>query len=309
MRDLIRYLAALAPEPAERGTVHIRRKVDLLLLPDIDVRPRRGTAIPRPLEFHHNNQEVERFAKLDALTPDDTLLRLGFLWLAGNAPTDDGDRPFLMPVVSAVVRAHGYVIRMNELELLTEFEMAPGLGNPEARDVIEDEAGRLVLDYLVTGHPRRAARLAEFARTLSSMTGLPEPALFEPEIHPYSLRASRELQLSAGLGLYLAGDPGHITMRSTIAAWADTDLSATALAAAYDVDPASSEPVAERLDSPMLLNAAQRDAVRQARHRRISWSRGPRERARRTPQPRSRSTRSLGATRSWWRPSSITPPM
>jgi len=232
MRDFIQYVAALAPEPAERGTVHVRRKVDLLMMSDVEVRPRRGTAVPQPLEFHHNNKAVERFAKLDALTPDETLLRLGFLWLAGPAPGQDGRQPFLMPIVSATVKAHGYVIRMNELELITDFEMAPELGSPEARDVIEEQAQQLVLDYLVTTHRRREERLSRFARMLAATVGLPEPTPFAPDVHPFSVRQDEHLRLSAGLGLYLARDPGHITMRSTLAAWADKDVSATAFAAA-----------------------------------------------------------------------------
>lgn len=275
MKDFIQYLAALAPEPAERGTVHVRRKVDLLLMPDIEVRPRRGSMVPRPLEFHHNNKAVERFAKLDALTPDETLLRLGFLWLAGHAARESGKQPFLMPIVSATVKAHGYVIRMNELELVTDFEMAPELGSHETRDVIEEQARQLVLDYLVTKHGRRRERLATFAGILAETIGLPEPELFAPDIHPFSVRQDDRLRLSAGLGLYLARDPGHITMRSTLAAWSDSDVSATAFGAAYRVDPAPTHPAAEILDSPMLLNAAQRDAVRHARTRNVSAISGP----------------------------------
>ncbi len=275
MKSFIQYLAALAPEPAERGTVYVRRKVDLLLMPDIEVRPPRGTAVPRPLEFHHNDKAVERFAKLDALTPDETLLRLGFLWLAGHAPTEDGKQPFLMPIVSATVKAHGYVIRMNELELVTDFEMAPELGSPDARDVIEEQAQQLMLDYLVTKHPRREERLAGFARTLAATVGLPEPALLVPDIHPFSVRQDEQLRLSGALCLYLARDPGHITMRSTLGAWADTDVSATAFASAYRADPVPTRPTSETLDSPMLLNAAQRDAVRHARVRNMSAISGP----------------------------------
>ncbi len=275
MRDLIHYLAALAPEPAERGTVHVRRKVDLLLLPDIEVRPRRGTALPGPLEFHHNNKAVERFARLDALTPDETLLRLGFLWLAGRAPTDDGVRPFLMPVISAIVRAHGYVMRMNELELVTDFEMAAELGGAEVRDLVEEAAQQLIIDDLVTRHRHREERLAKFAKTLAGAVGLPEPTLVEPGVHPFSIRDDEGLHLSAGLGLYLARDPGHITMRSTLAAWADVDVAATALAALYRIAPEPVAPQPETLDSPMLLNAAQRRAVLQARHRTISAISGP----------------------------------
>lgn len=222
--------------------MHIRRKVDLILMRDIDVRPRKraasGNAPGRisPLEFHHNNKGVERFARLDALTPDETLPRLGFLWLVGHLPTNEGSRSFLMPVISAVVRAHGYVIRMNELELITDFEMSPELGSPEARDLIEEHAQRLLVDYLVNMHPQREERLEAFARTLAETAHLPEPTVFAPGIHPFSVRKDDTLRLSAGLGLYLARDPGHITMRSTLAAWANSEITATAFGAAYGAD-------------------------------------------------------------------------
>ncbi|HEY2673459.1 MAG TPA: ATP-binding protein [Rugosimonospora sp.] len=257
-RQILTALAELAPAPGERVFDVCRAGQTLQWLPDPD---RAG-----------RSRGIDRLAAMDALSRDERILRRGWAFVVGSMEVDGVRRTVRLPLLTQPVRLErglrGYrVVPAGDLELTAlvedralagRLEEAPGLGS----------SGWL-----------RATGTAAWIRAAAEASGLiVSDVLDQPPKRP----ADSKLVAVAAAALFVIRDVRSPGMRDTLLTWAARPgLEATALAPVYGLDDAGAHTTGadgdghDSVDSPLPLNAAQREAVRRTRTERLVVVSGP----------------------------------
>lgn len=305
--DILGYLADLAPQAGTSDTIQVKNRRDLLMIPSLEAKPRearfRAQALTAPvdgtfrrdaemattmanahvvarermfpLRFFHEEEGVERLARIDALAPTENLLQLGFLWLSGRARVLGEDHPFLIPLVSSSVVARDPSFGRREFQLLSDFEFNASLGTADQFDELESDVKQLMLDLFVDRHHQADRRVRQFSRKLASVLELPDMVVADAAHHPFDSRKKDGLHLFPGVGLYLARDVTSITVAATLRSWMGSMLANTAFDALYRPPRQLPDVPDETVESPVHLNRRQEQAIVAARHRQVSVVSGP----------------------------------
>ncbi|MFV2019769.1 DEAD/DEAH box helicase [Micromonospora sp. LOL_023] len=267
----LRALAELAPAAPERMLDVTRGGQPLLWLADP--------------ERHQRDAATDRLAAVDLLHRDERILRRGLGLVVGTVERDGVRRRVRLPLLSEPVRLErglrGYrVVSAGELELTSlvtdravaaSLESVPGLGGP----------GWLT-----------ATGTQAWLRTAAAAAGLPLT-----EVRP-APTGRRPRPPASGLTGYLAAvlftvrDVYGVALADGLRAWAGRDLTGTALAEVYQPTPTGTDGgagetvageaatpgvrfVADAVESPLPLTAAQSDVVRRVRRERLTVVSGP----------------------------------
>lgn len=228
-----------------------------------------------------------RLSAIDWLDPHQQALRIGWLWLCGRRRDAKGaPQPVLLPAVSRVVRLHE----------------APGDGkfqpewrsDPEIHPFLAEWMDAADRDRLLEGYPRYdTSPVLAGCRTLG-MTQLPEvvergcsPLEHAAAIERRSRHEDDVLYLGVGAAVYATGGHAPTTVAGGISRWAGERVERTAFARIYGIHPderegdAADEPpldadaALEPLESPLPVNARQREALQRSRTEPVSVVSGP----------------------------------
>jgi AAA domain len=208
---------------------------------------------------------------------DEGVLRVGWLWLAGQHPEHGR---LLTPLVSLPVGADVVALAEPELsELITE----PGDRLRLGAYVDLDPAWRD--DAAITASPasfsdERVTGIPAWTRDASTAAGCATSTVVAADRPAGEFRQSTDLVVVAGVALYVTprGRRRPVTQAATLRSWANQPIDDTALGALY-VDGAATPSTAHdptpATASPFELNAAQRAAVDAVARQRVTVLSGP----------------------------------
>ena len=275
-QDILRYLSDLAPEGRNVFDV-VHRSSEFAYLgwrPSL-VEPviTDGSSTLREI----TNRDLDRLAAIDSLHPAERLLRIGWLFLCGSADFQSKPTRFCLPLLSVPIRLQRWGRSTHRVIHEGDVEMPDGLFDDPARELLETStdpygggavpSGRELLDRM----PRFQAWIAEAL----TRAGLPSARVEGPDADPLAMRQQPGLQVVAGAAIYTVRDTAAPNVRGALLGWASEVLSDTAFEALYSArdepPPAPTVPV----ESPLPLNARQREAMERSRHETITVVSGP----------------------------------
>ncbi len=233
----------------------------------------------------HADDALDALARYDALSPGINDLRLGWLWVVGQAQIEGVEQRVLRPLVSRRVHV-STKLRRRTLEPSGPWDLWSLVHDPATAARLEADAtfgGGAVTARATIELLQRLETLQAWVARVLAASGLPSDVPIVPPEHPVH-RRSRRLAVVAGYGVYAdqLADPSH--PRETLAAWAaDPATSRSAFAHLYAGPPASlpDPPPAARaearsaLTSPFPLTDRQADVVLAARHAALTVVSGP----------------------------------
>lgn len=235
---------------------------------------------------------ARHLAALDALQPNIHLLRLGWVTVAGTVTFGGRERTICLPLLAQPVQLPGGQMRFGLIVPHGLPELTPLVRDPDVAARLEAAAqyggGALVEE----GGPASAAllarlpRLQRWIRDVVAAAGLPPVrAVLPPSENPLDHRTREGLVAVVGAILYVSRDQFRPSVEASLRLWAGrTDLDHTAFARLYAGDgPEAATPEADptggdvtaRVCTPLVLNAAQTEAVRRARHEGVVALSGP----------------------------------
>jgi KaiC/GvpD/RAD55 family RecA-like ATPase len=275
-QDILRYLADLAPEGRKVFDV-VHRSSEFAYLgwrPSL-VEPviTDGSSTLREVA----NRDLNRLAAIDSLHPAERLLRIGWLFLCGSADFQDKPTRFCVPLLSAPIRLQRWGPGAHRVIHEGDVEMPDALFDDTARELLENSSdpfgggavptGRELLDRM----PRFQSWIAEAV----NRAGLPPARVEGPDADPMAGRQAQGLRVFAGAAVYTVRDTAAPNVRGALLGWASENLSGTAFETLYasrdDEPPGAELPI----ESPLPLNARQREALARARHESITVVSGP----------------------------------
>ena len=216
----------------------------------------------------------ERLAAVDQLRPEQRSLRAGWLFVEGSRPLPNGRRQRVFhPLLTVPVR----VIRPS----LMGDALLHAAGDVTVTDLVTDPATRADLErsYEIGAGALAGMRTAEIPRALlrrldglhrfaiaaAAAAGFETNALVPVGLAPEELMA-HELTIVAGVGVFAVHPTAGLSRAASLVAWAGRRLDTwTAFHSIYLGTPEPAEQRDEVVNSPMLLNAVQREAVRRSR--------------------------------------------
>ncbi|MCC5951768.1 MAG: AAA family ATPase [Acidimicrobiia bacterium] len=229
-----------------------------------------------------SREAARRLAAVDALHPDEHLLRVGWVWLAGTLDDGDGPVDVLHPLLSAPVGiATGMLERLSGTARLVragDVELTALAGADESLETLESEVPFPPARYEITRESLgRFPALAAWVNRVVAACGLGTVQLVGAE-NPTGRRGTEGLSAVVGSGLYLGRAVEAVDLGSALRSWAVTPgVSGTAVAAVLAPEDHTGGPrsAVPPYDPPVELTAAQHDALRRARHDPIVVVAGP----------------------------------
>ncbi len=241
---------------------------------------------------------LEVLARHDALTPGTDDLRLGWLWIAGDAEVGGASRRLVLPLLSRPVRIRRRVGQMG-VEPLGPWDLWPLVADDRSaldleRDAafgggaLSPDAGQELID--------RLHQLRSWVDRVVGASGLPPLARLLAPTDVTELRPGNALVAVVGFAAYVDEVVDLTQPRQTLAAWSRDPRSAgTALASMYlgaPTDPARQSPpsanfadlppppdpgrcAASRLPPTLPLNDRQAEVVLRARRSPVTVVSGP----------------------------------
>jgi hypothetical protein len=232
----------------------------------------------RPAEA--DGAALRRLAAIDALYPQERLVREGWVFLCGRATVDGRSEQLCLPLLSRPVRLHD----------AAGVPLPLPAGDRELTTLIRDPATSMRLEETAEfgggalgGEDASAALIArlpqlnQWIAEVVAAAGLPAAHVLPPSEHPVAHRADAHLVAVVGSGVYLARDPGAPDLTSSLRNWAAADgLETSAFARVYaDVGAPAAAERAERLRSPLPLSRVQRAVVLASRTEPVTVVSGP----------------------------------
>jgi len=280
-RRVLHALADLSPAAEQRSTALVVPTEWFRWLPATATRlfvVPHGAGDVQELSARLERKYANRLAAIDQIRPGQRSLRVGWLFVAGRAPTDDGrSSPVFHPLVTVPVKVQRSTAQIvpagdvevsdliTDRELREELERAIALGGGALQDL--DEVA------IPAGLLARLDRLKHFARTAAAGAHLPAAQLVPASAGPDTLMRAKELAIVAGVGVYAIHETGGSSRAGSLRAWTTEHLDdLTAFHWLYldqlpdPPPPAGDDPTVD-VRSPYLLTPVQQAAVRSSRHR------------------------------------------
>ncbi|MFN3219402.1 MAG: AAA domain-containing protein [Acidimicrobiales bacterium] len=233
---------------------------------------------------------LARLSAIDWLDPHQQALRIGWLWLCGRRRDAKGaPQPVLLPAVSRVVRLHE---APGDGKFQPEWRSDPEIHPFLAEWMEAADQERLLESYLRYD----TAPVLAGCRTLG-MTQLPEvvergrsPLEHAAAIARRSRHEDDVLYLGVGAAVYATGGHAPTTVAGGISRWANERVERTAFARVYGLHPdernddqgddgeepsLDADAAYEPLESPLPVNARQREALQRCRTDPVSVISGP----------------------------------
>lgn len=278
--NTIRFLSELLPpEPVVLGSV-VGARADLswlgaegLRLLNSDLNP--GATTVRGLRLSAD-ADLEALTLADSLTPGDSRIRLGHLFVAGSVQLDEQDEPtpVCFPLLSRRITLQ-YAAGTSGKDLLAspagDLEVSPLIRKVGDRHSLLASAPLVVPTVYVDPGSELHTRTMEWISTALSLLDLEVDRVHDATMHPVDRAADPGLSIIPGYGIYLDEDDGPVTSSEAIRAWADmAAIGGTALANLIRSDlvtkPLSDAEANEGLPMTVLgLDAEQEHIVKMAR--------------------------------------------
>ena len=273
---VLRYLADLAPK-GKQVTDVVTRKSEFVWMGGvaslIEGPPRGETRlVPK-------TDELRRLAAIDSLHPTESLLRLGWLFMAGTVGRDGKKTRYCVPLLSAPIRLANRGISFQLLHT-GNVEMPDDLFDWETRLELEESpdaygglAGTEAVELL-----ERLPKLNAWVDAAVKAAGLPEAVMRGGLDSPLDYRDEAGLNVVVGSGIYTARDIATPNISGVLRSWSLKDLGQTAFGALYEGEAVETDPEpaeADEIQSPLPLNRSQREALHRLRAERITVVSGP----------------------------------
>lgn len=216
----------------------------------------------------------ERLAAVDQIRPGAHSIRIGWLFLAGRAPADDGrTRRVFHPLVSVPVRVDrtpGFggarLVPVGDAEITPLADAATHVGViPHG----QGRLGRLATPVISDDVLAQLGTERSFAQRIARAAGFEVSEMVAATEGPDALLRADGLRIVAGVAVYALHEVSTASRAGSLRAWADEPLlDWTAFHSLYlDVDPPAGLTAADdrRIESPLVLTPAQKEAVLQSR--------------------------------------------
>jgi AAA domain len=229
---------------------------------------------------------ADRLAAVDRLRGEGTTLQIGWLWVAGRLPEQDGKRRrVLHPLLTMRVRVHHEIGSRTVLRPIGDLQVTPLAENPTWRARLEHNVvtaagaiGRISSPEIPADLLPRLTSMASYARSAARAAGFPATDVIAATAGPEELLRRDDLVIVAGVAVYSRVDTGTSSRAASLRDWTTKDLLRwTAFHTAYaDADPpgAIAGPAPD-IESAYLLTPTQREAIRQSTHRPMTVLSGP----------------------------------
>ena len=274
-QDILRYLADLAPEGGKVvDVVHRRSEFSYLGWRPSLVEPLSTDGSSTLREVVH--RDLARLAAIDALHSAERLLRIGWLFVAGRITYRGKATQFCVPLLSVPIRLER-LGRGHRIIHEGDVEMPADLFDDEARSLLEDSPDPYGGGAMPTNQALldRLPKFQTWTAEALGQAGLPQAPVVGPDADPVALRLQPGLVVVAGAAVYTVRDTAAPNVRGALLGWTSEQLAGTALEALY-----SSTDDAPRIgdlpiETPLPLNARQREALERSRHETITVVSGP----------------------------------
>jgi len=274
-QDILRYLADLAPEGRKTFDVVHRTSEFAYLgwtpyLVQPDVAP--GASTLREVA----QADLRRLAAIDSLHSAERLLRIGWLFLCGTTDYQRKPTRFCLPLLSVPIRLQR-VGRAHRVIHEGDVEMPGDIFDDASRELLEPSpapygGGAVPLDRAQLD---RMPRLQRWIADALARAGLPDARVEGPDGDPVALRQEQGLRVIAGAAVYTVRDTTAPNVRGALLGWSSERLSGTALETLYSTSESANGGADTPIETPLPLNARQREALQRSRSETITAVSGP----------------------------------
>ncbi len=273
---VLRYLADLAPK-GKQVTDVVARKSEFAWMgavASLIEGPPRGETILRP-----KTDKLRRLAAIDSLHPTESLLRLGWLFLAGTIERDGKKTRYCVPLLSVPIRLanRGFnfqLLHTGNIEMPGDlFDWEARLELEESPDAYGGGSGPDTAELL-----QRLPKLNLWVAAALKSAGLPKAVLRGGLDNPLDYRDEDGLNVLAGSAIYTARDVATPNISGVLRSWSLQHLSQTAFGALYEGEAVEADPEqaeVHTITTPLPLNRSQRQALDRLRTEWITVVSGP----------------------------------
>ncbi len=277
-RDILRYLADLAPEGRRTfDVVHRAGEFVYLGWQPLLIQPE-SVAEGAPLQPQREvvHRDLRNLAAIDSLHAAERLLRIGWLFLCGTTDYREEQARFCLPLLSMPVRLRR-TGRAHQVIREGDVEMPGDLFDDASRELLEDSADPYG-GGAVPSDPRLFDRMPRFQSWIGealASAGLPPAPIESPDADPVALRQEPGLRVVPGAAVFTVRDTVAPNVRGALLGWTSELLDGTAFEAMYS-SPGDVPSVRDTsIETPLPLNARQREALERTRGERITVVSGP----------------------------------